>query len=74
MKAFYNTLSKPAQDNIACFLLFVTMMCSVFCVVSFLCVEFSLMQGMSVIAAFGIPVVFAMVAAVSAVLVKHLDV
>lgn len=74
MKAFYNKLSKPAQNDIACFLLFTTMMCSVFCVVGLLCVGVSLQEGLSVNVAFGIPIAFGLVAMVSQVVSKVLDI
>lgn len=73
MKAFYNSLSKPAQDNIACFLLFCVMM-------SLIGFATTLFMGAFFVKAIGVDgvlyvlAVFGSIAAVAGGIVKVLEV
>lgn len=73
MKAFYNTLSKPAQDNIACFLLFVMMLS----LIGFVCTLFAgafFVKALGVAGVLSVLAVFGSIAAVAGGIVKVLEI
>lgn len=73
MKAFYNSLSKSAQDNIGCFLLF----CVMLSVIGFACTLFAgafFVKAIGVAGVFSVLAVFGSIAAVAGGIVKVLEV